>query len=443
MVSKIKQYIKDNLLFDKNETLLLGISGGRDSVCLAIALKKIGYSIGLAHCNFTLRGEESEQDENFVKSFASKNNIPLFNIAFDTKKLAKEKNISIQMAARDLRYNWFEKIRLENNYNYIAIAHNRDDIIETFFINLIRGTGIEGLSGIKAKNGKIVRPLLSVSREEIDNYIVENSIKYREDSSNASTKYIRNKLRHNILPEFKAISEQFDQTMTDNIERINKTNQVYKNEIKFKRSKIFIELSDRIKINIDNLQKLNPLSSYLYEFLKEYNFSVSTIEDIISALDSESGKQFFSSTHQITKDRNELILTEISKTENTEIFLAKENFSIINPINLELELLKTEGFVIPKTKETAALDLDKLSFPLILRKWKHGDYFMPLGMKKMKKLSDFLINNKVSMVDKENTFVIQSKNDIVWIVGHRIDDRYKVTEESKNVALLKTYGEIK
>jgi len=433
MENKIQKYISEHLLFNSKDKILIGLSGGRDSIFLSLILKNLGYTIALAHCNFNLRGKESDGDEAFVTEFAKSNQLELFKTHFQTEEYAKRNGVSIQMAARELRYNWFEKTRIENNFNCIAIAHNRDDIIETFFINLIRGTGIEGLSGIKSKNNRIIRPILDISRNEINQYLNKHKINFREDSSNASTKYIRNKLRHNILPEFKNISEQFDKKMAENIHRINNTNQVYKNEIQFQKSKLFIELSDRTKINIERLKKLDPLNTYLYEFLKPYSFSASTINDIVETLDSESGKVFYSKSHRINKDREDLIITAIKTPITNEIFFDKNDTQISSPINLKIENLSIDQFQLSKQKNIVALDIDKLSFPLLLRKWKHGDYFMPLGMTKMKKLSDFLINAKISMVDKENIFVIQSKNDIVWVVGQRLDDRYKITTDTKNI----------
>ncbi len=433
MEKSIQNFITQQNLFSKSDKILVGISGGRDSVSLSLVLKNLNYNIALAHCNFSLRGDESDEDEKFVEDFSKNQNLDLYKTTFNTTSYAKEKKISIQMAARELRYNWFEKLKSEHQFNFIAIAHNSDDIIETFFINLIRGTGIEGLSGIHAQNGSIVRPMLNISRATIDKYISKNNISFREDSSNASTKYIRNKLRHNIIPEFTNISGSFKQTMIENIRKIENTNQVYKNEIAFKKSKIFIELSDKIKIDIERLKELKPLSSYLYEFLKPYGFSSGTIEDIARSLNAESGKRFFSKTHQIIKDRDHLILTPINKREQHEVFLGKEEQEIHEPIHLNIEITDRKQFEIPKSNLITALDIDKLSFPLILRNWKQGDYFMPLGMNRMKKISDFLIDTKVSIVDKENTYVIQSKNDIVAIIGKRIDDRYKITDETLNV----------
>lgn len=433
MLNQVQSYIESQKLFKPSQRILIGISGGRDSVCLALILKALGYPIGLAHCNFKLRAEEAYQDEAFVIEFAKNQGLELFNIQFETAAYADLHKISIQMAARDLRYNWFEKIRTEQNFDYIGIAHNRDDVVETFFINLLRGTGVEGLTGIKAKKDNIVRPLLNISREEINQYIDEQKINFREDSTNASTKYIRNQLRHKVIPELRSISDQFDKTMIDNISRFQQTQHVYQNEIAFKKSKLFAHLSDRVIINIERLIQLKPLSTYLYEFMKPYGFTTGTISDIEDALNGPSGKQFYSKTHQITKDRDELILTELKQTDPKEFFFNKSTKSIDQPMSLKMETIKNENYKIPRSSKIAVLDLDKLSFPLLLRPWKHGDFFMPLGMNRIKKLSNFFIDSKVSIIDKSKTYILQSKNDIVWVVGQRIDDRYKISESTKNI----------
>ena len=433
MKTKVSEYITKHNLFTKDDRLLIGISGGRDSISLSLILKDLGYNIALAHCNFRLRGKESDTDEEFVLNFAKQEKIKIFNTHFDTEKIAQKKHMSIQMVARELRYNWFGKIRQENYYQYIAIGHNQDDLVETFFINLIRGTGIEGLTGIKAQNGTIVRPLLGTSRLEIDQYIKRKQIKYREDSSNASTKYIRNKLRHNIIPEFRSIASSFDQTMIANIERLEQAKQVYKNEIESQKQKIMVQFSDTCKINIQKLQALVSPSTYLFEFLKPYGFSAGTIQDIEGALNSESGKRFYSKTHQLIKDRSYLILEKRRESSDKITFFGLEAQEIHDPICLKINIIEKQNFQLSKAKTIASLDLEKLKFPLQIRPWQHGDFFMPLGMNRMKKLSDFFIDNKKSLSEKDNAFVVVSKNDIVWVVGERIDDRYKITDATKKI----------
>lgn len=436
MINKIQAFITSQQLFDKEAKILIGVSGGRDSIVLAKILQTLGYKIALAHCNFKLRDKESDRDEQFVLKFAKENQLDVFNTSFNTNEYAGSKNISIQMAARELRYNWFEELRTSHKYDFVAIAHNSDDIVETFFINLIRGTGIEGLSGIKSKNNKTVRPLLNTSREEINEYIDINKIEYCEDSTNASTKYIRNKIRHHIIPEFRSVSPGFDKTMLDNIEHLNQCNQVYKNEIEFKKSKIFINLSENTKIDIDRLKHLQPIQTYLYEFLKPYGFNATNAKDISLSLDSESGKIFKSKTHQIVKDRGELILSEINIEPTSELFFDETNTEINSPVSLTVKTLSIDDFKLQKSNKIMAFDYDKLSFPLLIKKWEHGDFFMPLGMNRMKKISDFLIDNKISMTEKELTYIIKNKSDIISVIGMRIDDRYKINPDTKKVLLI-------
>jgi len=439
MKKQIQEYITKHSLFEKSDKILIGLSGGRDSVFLSLILKELGYHIALAHCNFSLRGKESDQDEAFVLNFAKQQHLECFNIKFETSQYASKKGISIQMAARELRYDWFEDVRLKNNYNYIAIAHNQDDVIETFFINLIRGTGIEGLTGIKSRNGAIVRPLLEISREQINEFINERSIDFREDSSNASTKYIRNKLRHHILPQIRSISSAFNQTMSRNIEQLNQVNQIYKAEIEKKKNETFLQFSEQIRIKIDRLKELKPISTYLYEFLKAYGFSSSTIKDIELSLEASSGKKFFSAQYQIIKDRNELILSPIHKATNKDVvFFDQTTTELESPLYLKTQIVDAKTYQIQKDPHIAALDFDKLKFPLQIRLWKHGDFFMPLGMNRMKKLSDFFIDQKISLTEKENSYIVQSKNDIVWVVDKRIDDRYKITADTQKVFLITT-----
>jgi tRNA(Ile)-lysidine synthase len=435
--NQIQNYINQHALFSTQDTIIVGISGGRDSVSMVHILNEMGYSLILAHCNFKLRGKESDGDEAFVRNLAKQVQLKIEVNTFETEAFAEKQGISIQMAARELRFAWFETLSQKYNTDKIALAHNKNDVVETFFINLIRGTGIEGITGIKAQNGKIVRPLLDTPRADIDVYIQENKLKYREDSTNASNKYLRNKLRNQIIPQFKEINEQFDQTMIENMERFSQVNQVYKNEIQFKKSKTLIPLSDQTKIDIERLKHLSPSKTYLYEFLKPYGFSASTIEDINESLNAESGKMFFSKTHQLIKNRSELIIEEISKTAIESVFLDDTQRQLDKPINLKIELIDIENFKLNPSRNIASIDFDKLKFPLILRKWEHGDFFMPLGMNRMKKVSDFLIDNKVPINEKQRTFVLQSSNDIVWIVGMRIDDRYKFTDKTRKIYQLK------
>jgi len=435
MLENFKKYKEENLLFSDDETILLAISGGIDSMVLCDLFLKSSYKFAIAHCNFQLRGEESFRDENFVTNYCNKNNITLHKIRFDTYKHMDIEGISLQMAARDLRYRWFEDLLQENNYKYLATGHHGDDSIETFLINIIRGTGIAGLHGIQHKINNIIHPLLFTNREEISAYAKKNNIEFVEDSTNSSTKYTRNKIRHELIPLIKEISPNFQRTILKEIERFKETEQVFRTVIDQAKQEIFAFENDRINISIEKIKSLNPQRIYLYEFLNEYNFNESTINSILESIyEKSSGKQFFSETHRIVKDREYLILTQNNIINNNEYHISDNLTSIKFPLSLEMEFLKDLSFIkIPKTKDIAMLDADKLEFPLILRKWKKGDYFYPYGLKGEKKISEFYKNLKYSIVDKENQWLLCSNDDIVWVIGQRIDDRYKITNKTKTI----------
>jgi tRNA(Ile)-lysidine synthase len=395
--------------------------------------------------NFKLRDEDSRKDEKFVEEMAKKNNLKLFVKSVDTKDYAIQKKISIEMAARNLRYAWFDEILVSENFDYIAIAHNQDDNIETYLINLVRGTGIRGMSGIKPKNGKIVRPLIFLTKKEIVNYLVENEIEYRTDLTNFENIYTRNKIRNIIIPEFEQINQSFKNTIAENI-KINKEIEIIYNEsIERHRNECLIFTENFVKINIEKLQKLNPIRTYLFEFLRPYSFNSDAVDDIILNLNNISGKQFFSDTHKLLKDReflfiskkdflfsgNEILIENI--VENIKI-----NESLIDEISLEMSVHNIdEHFKISKDKNKAYFDFDKIKFPLKIRKWKNSDKFIPMGMRNFKKISDYFIDNKVNLCDKQKAWIIESDNQIIWLVNHRIDDRFKITEKSNKCLLIK------
>lgn len=434
MQTDFQIFIDSNKLCNKSDRILLGISGGIDSICMFHLFRQLEFPIGIAHCNFQLRDDESEQDEIFVRNLANEYDIPFFSTRFETKEIAESEGISIQMAARDLRYDWFEETRNKYDYDYIAIAHNRDDIIETFLINLTRGSGIKGFTGIKSKSGKIIRPLLFASRNEIEEYLNKNSFVYREDSSNISVKYSRNLIRHEIIPLFEKINPRFRETIIENISRLKDTEKVYLDNISKTRESVVREENQRILLNLEKLKQLNPLSNFLYEILKPFGFSSSQVTDIIESLNGISGKRFFSLTHRLIKDRTDLIIEEISSINEKYYYIDIDTDSIEYPVKLNFSKFELNNdFEIIKSNKIGLFDLDKIEFPLVLRKWKKGDYFMPLGMKNLKKVSDFFIDSKLSLSDKENTWILESGNKIIWIVGYRIDERFKVTNITKNI----------
>lgn len=435
MQEKLEAFVSENNLFCKNDRILIALSGGVDSVVLAHLMLKANYDIALAHCNFHLREEESNRDEAFVRSWAEKNGVRLFVKEFDTFAYMKENKLSLEMAARDLRYQWFDSLLKEYGFSYLATAHHLDDSIETFFINLLRGTGIAGLHGIQAKNDKIIRPLLFATREEILSYAKKNSISFVEDSTNSETKFTRNKIRHNLFPVLRELNPNFEFALKKDIEHLRDAEFVFRREIEKVKQEIIEKEKDVFKIKIERLQELTPLNIYLYEILSEYGFNETHINDILLCLSENSGKQFFSKTHRLLKDRQYIFIDKIKDESKNDFFLInQEQGSLIYPLRMQMEVMRDLKFVnISKSKNIAMLDFDLLKFPLVLRKWRQGDCFVPFGMKKEKKLSDYFTANKYSLIDKENQWILCSEEKIIWIVGERIDNRFRISNTTKNI----------
>ena len=428
MKNKVQYFIDKKILFTREDKLILGISGGADSVCLMHILLALNYSFELAHCTFNLRGEESAADEVFVKELAKKHQLKVHIKHFDTLEYASKNKISTQMAARDLRYAWFHDLLASENANYITIAHHANDDVETFFINLVRGSGLKGLLGIKEKTNAVVRPLLSVSRLEIEHYLKEKGLLFREDGSNTSVKYLRNKIRHQLMPLLVEMNPSIQQTISDEMKILEGVSQIYTAKVEEVRKELMQEKEGVVQFKISDLLALNPLHSYLYELLNPYGFM--TIQPIAKALQGQSGKQFFSSTHQLVVDRDCIFISPL-KSENEVFTITEKTVDLLTPLVLKFKI-STDKTIVFSTA-IAKLDFGKLQFPLTLRKWKQGDKFIPLGMKKFKKLSDFFIDNKFSILDKQEQWLLCSGNDIVWVVGYRIDERYKIETDTKKV----------
>lgn len=415
---------------------LLAVSGGVDSLVMAEFFRISGYSFSIAHCNFGLRGKESDGDEAFVKAWAAKHKIPCYTNRFDTKKHAARKKLSIQMAARELRYGWFNKLREQHGFDYICIAHNSDDVIETFFINLLRGTGIAGLHGITAQHQHILRPLLIFSRNEIETYAREIDLKWREDSSNASDKYERNKIRHHLIPLLEEINPQSRKAINHTIENLREVENVYLQIIRKKLDELSHVSRGKTYLSLARLKKSGGPALYIYEAVKKYGFNYAQAKEMEAAIEKQSGRHFLAGMHRVTRDRNHFIIEVVpSYTKETSLKVTQKT-KVLNAGNFDIDFSaenKPKGFKPPATPLTACLDYSLLTFPLTIRKWQKGDKFYPLGMSKPKKVSDFLIDHKIPVPEKDATHVLVSGHEIAWLIGHRIDERYKVTEATKKL----------
>jgi len=430
MIKKLQHHIAHQFPFLEGKKLLIAISGGLDSVVLTQLFHSLGFDLSLAHCNFNLRGVESDQDELFVKEIGNKLNLKTFTTSFNTKDYASKNKASTQIAARELRYAWFQELVDTHQFNFVLTAHHADDNLETFLINLSRGTGLEGLTGIPAINDTIVRPLLIFSREEIEQFAIENAIAWREDQSNASTKYVRNKLRNQVIPILKEINPTLLNSFQKTSTHLKGSQQIINDTIKEVKQKVISDGANSIsKFDISVIRSLSNPKAYLFELLKSYNFTAwNDIEHLLSA---QSGKQAFSKSHRLVKDRGFLLLTEIqSLNELSAYSITKNTKEITEPVHLNFEKVSK---IQPPNENTIFLDTDTLTFPLLVRKWQEGDSFYPNGMQGKKKLSKFFKDEKYSLLQKENTWLLCSENQIVWIIGKRQDRRFNPTSKSVNI----------
>lgn len=423
----------------KSCSFLLAVSGGLDSVVIAELFRLGGYNYSVAHCNFQLRGKESEEDEKFVQELTKKHDVKFFSTKFETTDFCNEYKVSVQMGARQLRYEWLEEIRQQNKFNFIVTAHHADDAIETFFINLFRGTGLSGLHGIKGKNENIIRPMLDFYRSQIEAFAKENKLIWREDSSNETDKYERNKIRHHLIPLLTEITPKAKESIRESMENLARTEMVLNDALEQSCRPWISTSNDRINIDFRLFDEVKAKAEYLYEIIKEWSFNYEQCKQISETLSiNQPGKVFLSATHRMVIDRDKLIIEPNElQTQDIAVKIDKEQQEIsFNASKLTFNITQRDkNFVIPTQAEVAALDFDKLEFPLTIRKWQPGDRFHPLGMKQAKKVSDFLVDNKVSLTDKNHVYVLLSGDDVVWLVGYRPDDRYKITEATKKVYL--------
>ena len=428
------RYVEEHKLFTKNSKLLVAVSGGRDSMLLLTLLFRQGVQIEVAHCNFELRAEESDEDEQLVREYCEQLGVTLHVRRFATKMYAESHKISIQMAARKLRYGWFEVLRVERECDYVAIAQHKNDHIETVLFNLSRGTGLLGLQGILPKREFILRPLLFLTSKEVSELVKQLAIPYRDDSSNFSNKYARNKIRLDIMPEFEALNPDFVQIMDDNIVRFQDTQRVLSALVAEKRKELFVQVGET-HWEIDKAAVIRQDSSLLYFLFEPFGFSKAVLNDLMSSLGGESGKIFMSDTYQLLLDRTVLRLRKIQREET--VVQVGDSDNTVQWKNYTFAINRLDKIAIERDPAIALLDYDKLVFPLTIRSWKEGDVFQPLGMEGKKKVSDFFIQKKINVFEKKEIPIwLNSNGELLWITNYQIDNRYKITENTQKVLKL-------
>ena len=431
MEKAFKKIIKEEYPFLCTNKLLIAVSGGVDSIVLAHLCKMSKMDFSIAHCNFNLRGEESDADEAFVKELAEKMEVPFFTQSFNTLKFAENAGISIQMAARELRYNWFEELSNSMEFDFTLTAHHANDNLETFLINLIRGTGPEGLQGIKDKHHQLIRPLINFSRSEIEEFAQIENLKWREDSSNASDKYMRNRIRHHMVPLMQELNPQLLESFAKTQQHLNESMELVEDYMSLLYPKIISRDVFGYALDIAFLKKVPNSKQVLYQLLKSFGFT--EWNDVHDLMDAQTGKMVLSDTHRLIKDRNRLLLTEIQdESINKEYQLEKGEEFVMIPEFGTLHLTEVEKFDKSATN-SIFVPIRKLKFPLLIRKWKEGDYFVPFGMKGKKKLSDYFKDEKFSLPQKEQTWLLFSGEDLVWIINQRADNRFSVEKGDREI----------
>jgi tRNA(Ile)-lysidine synthase len=427
MIEQFAKNIKTNFPFLANEPFYIAVSGGIDSMVLVHLCVQLNLNFEVVHCNFMLRGAESDAETQFIESFCRSNGIPIHTKYFDTNTIAINNKESIQITARNLRYQWFQEI-ISIGFDYVLTAHHLDDSLETVLINFSRGTGLEGLTGIPVQNGNVIRPLLPFSREEIEHFAEKNQIQWREDSSNASDKYLRNKIRHSIIPILKELNTGFLDSFQNTVHHLQQAESLVDDATRLVYEKVVKEKENQLEIHLKPLLEFRNYKAYLYQWLKEYGFSA--WNDIYDLVEAQSGKQVFSETHVLLKDREKLILSERKLSNNSEVFIIE---SLDTKVNIPLNISFCNVSYITETDSNCIfVNEEALKFPLTIRKWQEGDYFYPAGMNGKKKLSKYFKDEKYSLLDKENQWLLCAEDQIIWIIGKRADNRFIANETTKN-----------
>ena len=430
MLKKFKQHLHQNFPFLEDGKLLIAISGGVDSVVLAYLCSQLNLNFSLCHCNFNLRGQESNDDEAYVKELAKNLKVPVYTTSFETEKYATKNKVSIQVAARELRYAWFYELLEKKDYEYVLTAHNTNDNLETFIINLTRGSGLEGFTGIPPINNKAVRPLLAFSRDDITLFAIKNEIDWREDKSNASIKYIRNKVRHKVIPILKEINPHVLESFQNTLEYLNESQSIINDATKNISQKIVSYEHNLLKLNCKKLNELPNKKAYLYQLLNTFGFTA--WNDVVDLVSGQPGKQVFSKTHRLLKDRNFLILTTTNEslTEKGPFLIKETSAEISHPI--KLTILNTADST-PENKHQIIINKDLVTYPLSLKKWRHGDAMHPTGMTGSKKISQLFKDKKLSLLDKEKIWLLaDAKDHIIWVIGLRQDRRFTADKTATN-----------
>lgn len=436
MLRRFLEYSEKEKLFGRGSKILLAVSGGIDSMVMAWLFREACIEHSIAHCNFSLRGAESDGDEEFVAAWARTNGIPFFSTRFDTLTYAGMHKVSVQMAARDLRYEWFRTLVRSGGFDAVAVAHNLNDNAETFLINLVRGTGLTGLTGMSPRTGDVIRPLLFATREEIASFASAQGIGYREDSSNAETKYTRNRIRHRVIPELEKVNPGVLSAISETMKHLSSTSAIMDVYLSQLGSRIFRSSGETTEADISSLTSLTPPEPHIFELFRPYGLSPKQTGEVMALLDAGTGKSVYTSTHRLLNNRGMIIISpRIAEVPEEYSFNTIDEIRISGLFS-DLRITEPTDEALPATHLTASLDLKRISFPVTVRHWKPGDRFMPLGMKRLKKISDFLIDLKIPVTKKEKVLLLLSGSEVMWVMGYRIDDRYRVTPRTERILVL-------